>query len=58
MNKKGMKNINVTYRYEKYYKRNYFVKASNDLIKIICYKFIVILKIRRLQTLEAQGYEI
>lgn len=60
MKKKGMKNINmrITYHYEKSYKGYYFAKSSTDLIKIICYKFISILKIRRLQRFEEQGFEI
>ncbi len=41
-----LSNIQTSYKYEKLYKGAYFRKQSSDLIKILCYRFIVILKIK------------
>ena len=41
-----LSNIQTSYKYEKLYKGAYFRKQSSDLIKILCYRFIVILKMR------------
>lgn len=42
---KGYMN-NISYRYEITYKGHYFSKSSNNIIDILCYKYITNLKIK------------